>query len=124
MIHKFWVVKLHPPNQPYASDRRSLEGAANEEERQKVRYQEEQVEQKVLRMWRTLSQFEEKSASCISDMLLFVSNGAVFDGTKTAKRFIVHVQLLFRTTDSLDRLMSSRLEKGRHSDFFYHDSPS
>ena len=112
MIHKYWNVKLYSPNQVRGPDRRSIEGPANELERQRVRHDEEQIEQKVLKMWRTLSSFEESSAQCISNMLLSVSNGAVIEGASTAKKFIVHVQLLFGVTDDLDRLMASQTEKG------------
>lgn len=112
MIHKYWNVKLYSPNQVRTRERKSIEGGANETERQRVRQDEEQIEQKVLKMWRTLSTFEESSAQCISNMLLSVSNGAVVEGASTAKKFIVHVQLLFGVTDDLDRLMISQTEKG------------
>ena len=80
-----------------------------------VRDQEEQMEDKVYRIWSVLSTFEESSAACISDMLLHVSNGAYVDGVMVAKKFIWHVDILFGATDRLDYLMLTRGEKGKRS---------
>ena len=70
-----------------------------------VREEEEQMENKVYRIWSVLSAFEESSAACISDMLLHVSNGAYVDGVQVAKKFIAHVDILFGATDRLDYLI-------------------
>ena len=113
MIHKYWNVRLYSPDQPPLPDRRSTDGAANEEQRQQVRRDEEKIEEKVLWIWRTLSAYEEKSATCISDMLLHVSNGAYMEGVMAAKKFITHVDLLFRSADELDGLIALRTSKGR-----------
>lgn len=104
MIHKFWNVRLHVAGQP-VKELPSSEADVTEDERRVVREEEENVEEKVLLIWRTLSAFEEKSATCISDMLLHVSNGAYFDGVMAAKKFIVHVDLLFGAADDLDGLL-------------------
>lgn len=85
---------------------------ATEELRKMVKESEESVEEKVLWIWRTLSSFEEKSATCISDMLLHVSNGAYVDGVMTAKKFITHVDLLFSAADNLDQVLQSHTTKG------------
>ncbi|KAI5304483.1 hypothetical protein KEM56_006454 [Ascosphaera pollenicola] len=73
------------------------------EERRTVREQEEAMERKVFTIWSTLSTFEESSAACISDMLLHVSSGSYIDGVVVAKRFIYHVELLFRALDGLNK---------------------
>ncbi|KAF2400510.1 RhoGAP-domain-containing protein [Trichodelitschia bisporula] len=115
MIHKYWNVRLHntekdrPPQLP--SDDLS-EADATEEIRTIVRQEEERVESKVIWIWQTLSNFEEKSATCISDMLINVSNGGYFDGICAARRFIVHVDVFFQCTDELDRLLSTQTSKG------------
>ena len=104
MIHKFWNVRLAPPDaDPKAY--LQLESEANEEKRNQVREDEEQMEDKVYRIWSTLSTFEESSAACISDMLLHVSNGAYMESVMVAKKFIWHVDILFRATDGLDNTM-------------------
>ncbi|RMZ84605.1 hypothetical protein DV737_g1097, partial [Chaetothyriales sp. CBS 132003] len=82
MIHKFW-----------------------NHERNLVRQQEKTMEDKVYRIWHILSTFEESSASCISDMLLQVSNGAYYEGVLVARRFIFHVDVLFGAIDSLAGLI-------------------
>ncbi|PSR82185.1 hypothetical protein BD289DRAFT_371665 [Coniella lustricola] len=101
MIHKFWNVRLASPhdaeNQPSPTD--------DEKTRELVKQQEEKMEEKVYRIWSVLSTFEESSAACISDMLLHVSNGAYVDGVIVAKRFIWHVDVLFRSADRLDDAM-------------------
>ena len=85
---------------------------ATEEKRTMVREEEEHMEEKVYRIWSTLSAFEESSAGCISNMLLQVSNGAYVEGVLVAKQFIWHVDILFGATDQLDVLMTSDGMKG------------
>ncbi|KAL2178530.1 uncharacterized protein P884DRAFT_268537 [Thermothelomyces heterothallicus CBS 202.75] len=113
MIHKFWNVRLNPPQEaavPISDDPAG---------RELVREEEERMEEKVYRIWSVLSTFEESSAACISDMLLHVSNGAYIDGVMVAKRFIFHVDILFRSADRLDaamaRLAMNALAYGREA---------
>ncbi|KAI0124681.1 rho-type GTPase-activating protein 1 [Xylariales sp. AK1849] len=101
MIHKFWNVRLTPALE---SDAPPLE-VADEASRELVRTQEEKMEEKVYRIWSVLSAFEESSAACISDMLLHVSNGDYIDGVLVAKKFILHVEILFQAADRLDDSM-------------------
>ncbi|KAL2134762.1 hypothetical protein VTI74DRAFT_10918 [Chaetomium olivicolor] len=103
MIHKFWNVRLNPPQETAVPIRDDPAG------REHVREEEERMEEKVYRIWSVLSTFEESSAACISDMLLHVSNGAYIDGVMVAKKFIFHVDILFRSADRLDATMA-RLE--------------
>ncbi|KAI0008045.1 rho-type GTPase-activating protein [Xylariaceae sp. FL0662B] len=103
MIHKFWNVRLTPPQE--RSEPRSE--PVDAESRELVRQEEEDMENKVYRIWSVLSTFEESSAACISDMLLHVSNGAYIDGVFVAKKFILHVDILFRSADRLDETMKN-----------------
>ena len=116
MIHKFWNVRLAPSdadgNHPVHS-----EANATEEQRTLVREEEEQMEEKVYRIWSVLSAFEESSAACISDMLLHVSNGSYVEGIVTARKFIWHVDILFGATDKLDFTMISEGVKGMSCDY-------
>ncbi|KAI1383191.1 RhoGAP-domain-containing protein [Hypoxylon trugodes] len=105
MIHKFWNVRLTPPQE--SSEPRPE--PVDAESRERVRQEEEDMENKVYRIWSVLSTFEESSAACISDMLLHVSNGVYMDGVFVAKKFIIHVDILFRSADRLDQTMK-RLE--------------
>ncbi|KAF2099477.1 RhoGAP-domain-containing protein [Rhizodiscina lignyota] len=109
MIHKYWNVRLFAGEKPL--DQPMSEADATDEVRHAVRKDEERVEEKVLWIWRTLSTFEEKSATCISDMLLHVSNGAYVEGVLAAKKFIIHVELLFGAADDLDRLLTAKTPK-------------
>ncbi|KAI9847146.1 MAG: hypothetical protein M1837_003008 [Sclerophora amabilis] len=111
MIHKFWNVRLAPAGK-HSDDRSLAEGPNTVEERNKVRQDEEKMEEKVYRIWSVLSTFEESSAACISDMLLHVSNGAYMDGVLVAKKFIFHVDMLFNSLDRLDYLMTSQGMQG------------
>ncbi|OXV07990.1 hypothetical protein Egran_04243 [Elaphomyces granulatus] len=99
MIHKFWNVRLSANAQPL--ERPEMDVDATDEERERVRQEEDMMEDKVYRIWITLSTFEESSAACISDMLLHVSNGAYVDGVLVAKKFIGHVEVLFAAIDGL-----------------------
>ncbi|PSN59542.1 RhoGAP-domain-containing protein [Corynespora cassiicola Philippines] len=113
MIHKYWNVRLHSAGQPVIDAHlQDADSDATDEVRDTVRKQEETIEAKVNWIWKTLSAFEEKSATCISDMLLHVSNGAYVDGVMAAKKFIVHVELLFMAADSLDAHLATNTPKG------------
>ena len=103
MIHKFWNVRLAP--QGSEPDDKFHDQNASAEVREMVRVDEDQMEQKVYRIWSVLSTFEESSAARISDMLFNVSNGAYMDSVVVARKFIWHVDILFGATDSLDNLI-------------------
>lgn len=98
--------------------RPQLTDITDEQGRNAVKDEEERMEEKVYRIWSVLSTFEESSAACISDMLLNVSNGAYVDGVMVAKKFIMHVDLLFSSADKLDATMASIGMKGKFSDWF------
>ncbi|KAA8894128.1 hypothetical protein FN846DRAFT_786943 [Sphaerosporella brunnea] len=111
MIHKFWNVRLAPPTPPKSEAEEVIE-APSDSRRSMIREAEEQMEQKVYRIWSVLSTFEESSAACISDMLLHVSNGAYIDGVFVAEKFIWHVEILFGCTDNLDARLAKVAPKG------------
>jgi hypothetical protein len=112
MIHKFWSVRL-ASGADDAVDKGDSEEDATEEKRTIIREEEEQMEERVYRIWSILSAFEESSAACISDMLLHVSNGTYVEGVLVANRFIWHVEVLFGATDMLDRCVTSEGLKGQ-----------
>ncbi|KAL9106069.1 MAG: hypothetical protein Q9227_008855 [Pyrenula ochraceoflavens] len=103
MIHKFWNVRLAPIESGF--ERPELDAHATEEQRVKVRDEEDLMENKVYRIWSILSTFEEASAQCISDMLLHVSNGEFAQGVETAQKFIAYVEILFRAIDRLANII-------------------
>ena len=104
MIHKFWNVRLSATGQP--PERPAMGSAVTDDDRDQVKEVEERMEDKVYRIWSTLSTFEESSASCISDMLLHVSNGVYVDGVIVARKFIWHVDILFGAIDTLAHLIA------------------
>ena len=99
MIHKFWNVRLAPSEAAF--ERPELDADATEQQRARVKDEEELMENKVYRIWSILSTFEEASAQCISDMLLHVSNGEFAQGVETAQKFIAYAEILFRAVDRL-----------------------
>ena len=103
MIHKFWNVRLAPSGS--LSDRPHIAAQVSDDQREVVKEDEEVMEKKVYRIWSILSTFEESSASCISDMLLHVSNGSYYEGVIVARKFIWHVDILFGAIDSLAALV-------------------
>lgn len=111
MIHKFWNVRLAQPTDTPPAAAESDDPAS----RELIRRDEERIEEKVYRIWSVLSTFEESSAACISDMLLHVSNGSYVDGVLVAKRFIWHVEVLFKSADRLEAMMLGRNSKGEWS---------
>lgn len=106
MIHKFWNVRLAPAGETWEPP--PVDSDASSEERERIRQEEDTMEEKVYNIWSTLSTFEESSAACISDMLLHVSNGAYMDGVIVAKRFIRHVEILFAAVDHLASFIRSQ----------------
>ncbi|KAF1811355.1 RhoGAP-domain-containing protein [Eremomyces bilateralis CBS 781.70] len=106
MIHKFWNVRLWPSGQD-APDRSTIEGDVDPRERDRVMKAEDGVENKVHFIWISLSMYEEKSATRISDMLLQVSNGLYYDSIKSARYFITHCEVLFNGCTEVERLCSS-----------------
>ena len=115
MIHKYWNVRLHNPDRAESipiEKQESLENAPDNV-RKAVRGEEERVEEKVHWIWRSLSTFEERAATCISDMLLHVSNGAYYEGIMAARKFIIHIELFFECTDELDRRLAAETSKGK-----------
>lgn len=104
MIHKFWNVRLAISGP--ILEKPNIDAPVTAEEREMMKDEEEKMEEKVYRIWSTLSTFEESSASCISDMLLHVSNGVYVDGVIVARKFIWHVDILFGAIDSLATLVS------------------
>lgn len=111
MIHKFWNVRLAPAGQQL--ERPETDEEATDAEREKVRQEEELMEEKVYKIWSILSTFEESSAACISEMLLHVSNGAYVDGVLVARSFIAHVEILFAAIDMLAALLKEQGLKGK-----------
>jgi hypothetical protein len=105
MIHKYWNVRLYNSDGPDIPtlEKPKSEDNASQDTRRLIRGEEERVEAKVLWIWKSLSTFEERAATCISDMLLHVSNGAYFEGIMAARKFIVHVELFFSCADDLDQ---------------------
>lgn len=122
MIHKFWNVRLTAPHE---EDGQLPASEGDETARRAfVRDEEERMEEKVYRIWSVLSTFEESSAACISDMLLHVSNGAYVDGVLVARRFIGHVEILFRSADNLDTAITRFELKSTEDPFFSIDIQS
>lgn len=115
MIHKFWNVRLAPTDVIEAAPSPVAEGDPSASRRSIIREAEEQMEDKVYRIWSVLSTFEESSAACISDMLLHVSNGAYVDGVVVAEKFILHVEILFVSIDQLDASFFQAGGKGMKS---------
>ncbi|KAJ6014325.1 hypothetical protein N7540_008916 [Penicillium herquei] len=105
MIHKFWNVRLSPAGAAWETP--PFDEDVSAEERERIRQEEDTMEEKVYNIWSTLSTFEESSAACISDMLLHVSNGVYIDGVLVAKRFIAHVEVLFTAVDELAAFIKS-----------------
>ncbi|KAH0534119.1 hypothetical protein FGG08_007277 [Glutinoglossum americanum] len=100
MIHKFWNVRFAPSS---TTGNYAPQGGvdAADEEREALREREERMEEKTYRAWGILSTFEESSAACISDMILYARDGAYVGGALCAKEFICGVILSSRSQASL-----------------------
>ncbi|EPY50389.1 rho-type GTPase activating protein Rga1 [Schizosaccharomyces cryophilus OY26] len=100
MIYKFWNVKLSPKS--YETKIPDIHLSHSQ-----LRKREKNLEQKIFHIWHALSCFEEYTASCISDMLLNVSNGAFKQSVLCAQKFIRYIEILFKGIDSLETALAS-----------------
>ena len=105
MIFKFWKVKLClslPKTKGELSSKESINILSFISEISIVeQYMEIQtkMEDKVSRVWTDLSSFEESSANCISDMLLYVAAGSHNEAIRMVHQFIMHLGALFSALD-------------------------
>lgn len=111
MVHKFWNVfitadsvglqtKLQQYNVNFADiDILNLSKNSAEIDPKVLLQIEEQIELTVMNCWLILSGYEENSASCISDMLLYACTGNPSSGLLATGKFIVYVEVLFSAID-------------------------
>ncbi|KAI8331966.1 hypothetical protein EDC96DRAFT_526770 [Choanephora cucurbitarum] len=101
MIFKFWKVKL------------SLSLPKTKGELSMEQYMEIQtkMEDKVNRVWTDLSSFEESSANCISDMLLYVAAGSHTEAIRMVHQFIMHLGALFSALDLIQIQFEQRRQE-------------
>lgn len=68
---------------------------------------EQQIEQVVMKCWLTLSGYEEITAKCISDMLLYACTGNKFNGIVVTGKLVLNVEVLFNALDYVFRMCNS-----------------
>ncbi|KAI9229483.1 MAG: hypothetical protein DHS80DRAFT_13949, partial [Piptocephalis tieghemiana] len=101
MINKFWNVRLASSARNKALDKEPQ--VISPQAIKRLKFEQEQMEERVYQIWTVLSAFEESSAACISQMLLDVSGGAYLEGVRMSASFIQHVEVLFAAVDRLER---------------------
>ncbi|WFD31085.1 Rho-type GTPase activating protein Rga1 [Malassezia sp. CBS 17886] len=126
MIHRYWKIRLAPVTTPKESleEPPAMPGALSLAQHERnplaegmspqavalesietpgsLLQKQRAIEARVFIIWRVLSAYEESSAACISDMLRHVSNGKYLGGVQFARRFVLHVEVLFAAIDALD----------------------
>ncbi|PVV05343.1 hypothetical protein BB560_000140 [Smittium megazygosporum] len=95
MIHKFWNVRLYPS---YLSPKNKSLSNTNDNDNISLN--------QISQIWSVLSSFEESTAACISDMLLYIDAAYYIEGLRQAERFIMHVDVLFTAIDDLEDELS------------------
>jgi hypothetical protein len=75
MIHKYWNVKLSSVQSAAMNSYILHEESVTDEARAAFLARMEAVESQYLKIWKTLAEFEETTATMISDTLLHFSNG-------------------------------------------------
>ncbi|KAK6460268.1 hypothetical protein DFJ63DRAFT_321022 [Scheffersomyces coipomensis] len=68
---------------------------------------EQQIENVVMKSWLTLCNYEETTASCISDMLLKANLSDQVNGLITTGKLIVNVEILFNAVDYILKFCES-----------------
>ncbi|CAH6720846.1 rho-GTPase-activating protein Lrg1p [[Candida] jaroonii] len=100
MVNKFWNVTI---SREFIGDKKLLQTIQQYDElpESELLVLEQAIENLVVKIWMTLSSFEELTASCISDMLLNACVGNQFNGLLSTGKLILYVEVLFKAIDSL-----------------------
>ncbi|KAK7203545.1 rho-type GTPase-activating protein 1 [Myxozyma melibiosi] len=105
MIHKFWNVRLAAESAPPASAATDPGPYVWKDDSDLtpdlLKAKQSAVENKVFRIWTVLSEYEEVSAACISDMLQYATASSTLDAVLATSRLIYRVQVLFSAIDLL-----------------------
>ncbi|GAA5805745.1 hypothetical protein HPULCUR_011270 [Helicostylum pulchrum] len=111
MIFKFWGIKLAPNPTTITTTTTTTNNSSNSSSSNlDVIAIQNQLHQKVNRVWTDLSSFEESSANCISDMLLNVAAGAYLEGIRMANQFIMHLHVLFSALDGINTHLHQNID--------------
>ncbi|KAJ1554826.1 hypothetical protein HK096_001248 [Nowakowskiella sp. JEL0078] len=103
MIYKLWSVRLNSSRYANLANLDSpVDGVVMDDNKK-----QQQTVEKADRILSVLSTFEESSAECISEMLVFFSNNRIENGIEHAGKFIGHVEALFVEIDSIESQLSS-----------------
>ncbi|KAK9475371.1 uncharacterized protein V1510DRAFT_358627 [Dipodascopsis tothii] len=111
MILRFWSIRISQFQPPRALPERPADPAdapraVDAATREDVRLQEQKLEKKVAKIWKVLSEFEEVTAACISDMLQYASSGAYLDAVLATSRLAYRIKVLFEAIDRLGQSFS------------------
>jgi hypothetical protein len=93
-IHKYWNVHTREAItaiEPSGTEHHDLDT---------IQQSDESALATISRIWETLSKFEERAATLISDMLLHASNGAYNDFVVSAAQFLSAVGVLFTAVEA------------------------
>lgn len=105
MIHKFWNIRLAAESAQPASAVTDPGPYIWKDDSdltpELLKSKQSAVENKVFRIWTVLSEYEEVSAACISDMLQYATAGSTLASVLAASRLIYRVQVLFSAVDDL-----------------------
>ncbi|KAG8917886.1 hypothetical protein FRC01_002153 [Tulasnella sp. 417] len=114
MIHKCWSVKVvsRPTGIPAYFDSEAYVQEEAVYNATTLKEKQRQMETLVNRIWNHLSTFEISCAACISDLLRGVSSGMYLDAIRMAKKFILHVEVLFAVIDELEAGFAKAGAKG------------
>ncbi|KAL6454829.1 LRG1 Rho-GTPase-activating protein LRG1 [Candida maltosa Xu316] len=124
MVHKFWNVCITPDSvglqKLYDLSDETLNSLkllkdADDNSRSNIDSNtlvsiEQQIEQVVMRSWLALSGYEEMTAKCISDMLLYACTGNKFSGIVVTGKLVLNVEVLFNALDYVLLMCNSSTE--------------
>ncbi|KAI9098080.1 hypothetical protein DFS34DRAFT_97332 [Phlyctochytrium arcticum] len=111
MIYKLWNVTLVSS----LDDIGQLTGGANDNDGKAVVAAQQAIAEKAGRILQVLSEFEESSAECISDMLIRFSHEEFREGVLQAATFVSHIATLFSVIDDIEmQLVSFQDATGLH----------
>lgn len=91
MIHKFWNIKLSLVDPEDETPDLDLPEIVDNN-----------IELKAQQIWSILSSYEESSASCISDLLVCMSNFSFNEGILLAEKFVMHIEILFNAISHIE----------------------
>lgn len=115
MIQKYWNIQLSVQQQPPSATHRILFPPPVEEQ---LRRTQAEMDQRRKQVWEEMRAFEDSLATCIWDMALHITAGAVAECLQMASQLTWHLKILLAAHQAIHHRDDSKAQEGKFSLFF------